>query len=379
MKHLSPSLAAILTLMFCATVLLGIAWAQDAGESVLKRGEISEDLYAAGGTVDIDARVDGDVVAAGGELRVAGSVTGDVMMAGGRLDLRAEVLDDARLAGGRVTIDAPIGDHLVVAGGNVEVFPGTRVGGPAWLAGGTLSIAGELGEGLKATGGDIKIGATVAGDVELMGGHLELLPGARIAGNLRYRSPSEIVIAEGAEVTGDIVYQPIERTVHEAPGLGIGVLWVIAMTFTALLLVILAPRHSREAVATLRGDWLKSLGLGVIFLIGAPIAVIVLLALVIGIPAGLALLALYPVLLLMGYLIAGIALAAQGALWAGREIDGSLTRQALTILLSFTALALLQAIPLLGALVLLLVLMTGTGANLLTWLRKRETILPEAS
>jgi cytoskeletal protein CcmA (bactofilin family) len=378
MKHLSPSLAAILTLMFCATALLGIAWAQDAGESVLKRGEISEDLYAAGGTVDIDARVDGDVVAAGGELRVAGSVTEDVMMAGGRLDLRAEVLDDARLAGGRVTIDAPIGDHLVVAGGDVEVFPGTRVGGPAWLAGGTLSIAGELGDELKATGGDIKISATVAGDVELMGGHLELLPGARIAGNLRYRSPSEIVIAEGAEVTGDIVYQPIERTVHEAPGLGIGVLWVIVMTFTALLLLILAPRHTREAVATLRGDLLKSLGLGAAFLVGAPIAVIILLAFVVGIPAGLALLALYPVLLLMGYLSTAIALAAQGSLWAGREIDGSLTRQALTILLAFVALALLQAIPLLGALVLLIALLAGTGANLLTWLRKRESALPEA-
>jgi cytoskeletal protein CcmA (bactofilin family) len=378
MKHLSPSVAAILALLLCAAVLLGVASAQDAGESVLKRGEIPEDLYAAGGTVDIDARVDGDVVAAGGELRVAGSVTGDVMMAGGRLDLRAEVLDDARLAGGRITIDAPIGDYLVVAGGDVEVFPGTRVAGPAWLAGGKLVIAGELDDELKATGGDIKISATVAGDVELMGGHLELLPGARIAGNLRYRSPTEIVIAEGAEVTGDIVYQPIEPTVHEAPGLGIGVLWVIVMTFTALLLLILAPRHTREAVATLRGDLLKSLGLGAAFLVGAPIAVIILLALVIGIPAGLALLALYPVLLLMGYLTTAIALAAQGALWAGREIDGSLTRQALTVLLAFVALALLQAIPLLGALVLLIALLIGTGANLLTWLRKRESALPEA-
>jgi cytoskeletal protein CcmA (bactofilin family) len=360
--------AALLT----AAIVPGITVAQEAGDQVLKRGEILEDLYAAGGTVDVDARVDGDVVIAGGELRVAGSISQDVMMAGGRLDLRARVEDDARLAGGRITVDAAIGDHLVAAGGRIELFPGTSIDGPAWLAGGDVTIAGTVQGPLKAAGAHVRLAGTIAGDAELTGEHLELLAGSRIGGSLTYRSPEQIVMADGAEVAGDITYLPFERPSHEPPALAIGVTWVIVMTFTGLLLVILLPSHSHGAIETLQTDPLKSLGLGAAFVLGAPLAVVLLSALIIGIPAGLALLALYPVLLLVGYLTTALALGERGTRWTGRQAPVPLTGQALALLLALTVLTLLQAIPLLGALVMIVALMAGTGGNLLAMLRRRQ-------
>ena len=41
-----------------------------AGERVTERGVIDDDYYAAGGSVDIDAEVNGDLVVAGGELKI---------------------------------------------------------------------------------------------------------------------------------------------------------------------------------------------------------------------------------------------------------------------------------------------------------------------
>jgi len=50
------------------SVLLLVQWplcAQHAGESVRVTGELAEDVYAAGGTVDVYASVQGDVVSVG--------------------------------------------------------------------------------------------------------------------------------------------------------------------------------------------------------------------------------------------------------------------------------------------------------------------------
>ena len=68
------------------SVLLLMHWplyAQYVGESVRVTGELAEDVYAAGGTVDVYASVHGDVVTAGGRVTVSKHVSGDVMAAGG--------------------------------------------------------------------------------------------------------------------------------------------------------------------------------------------------------------------------------------------------------------------------------------------------------
>jgi hypothetical protein len=51
---------------------------------------INDDLYAFGGTVDIQGRINGDVVASGGTVTIhgQGSVTGDLLAAGGTTTVR---------------------------------------------------------------------------------------------------------------------------------------------------------------------------------------------------------------------------------------------------------------------------------------------------
>ena len=114
--------------------------AQEAGDNILKQGQIAQDLYLAGGTIDMLADVDGDVIAAGGQINIDQSVTGDVMVAGGNVSIRARVGDDVRAAGGNITVSGPVGDEAIIAGGNVLISPTATIGGRALLGGANVRV-----------------------------------------------------------------------------------------------------------------------------------------------------------------------------------------------------------------------------------------------
>ncbi len=69
---------------------LCVVLAQGAGRAVIKRGVIADDLYVAGGKVDILAEVKGDVIAAGGRVSVGQLVEGDVMVASGSVTVTGQ-------------------------------------------------------------------------------------------------------------------------------------------------------------------------------------------------------------------------------------------------------------------------------------------------
>ena len=48
--------------------------AHEAGKTVIKRGAVNDDYYAAGGTVDVNANVAGDITVSGGELFIVKKV-----------------------------------------------------------------------------------------------------------------------------------------------------------------------------------------------------------------------------------------------------------------------------------------------------------------
>jgi cytoskeletal protein CcmA (bactofilin family) len=93
----------------------------------------------------------------------------------------------------------------------------------------TLVVEGELDASVEVRllrlleGGEFK-GAAVVQDADLMGcfdgrltvtGRLRLSPGARVAGQIRYR---RIVIEEGGEITGDVAVLSSEQESRPARG-----------------------------------------------------------------------------------------------------------------------------------------------------------------
>jgi hypothetical protein len=112
----------------------------------------------------------------------------------------------------------------------------------------------------------------------------------------------------------------------------------------------------------------KSLSLGFALLLCLPAAGVLFMVSVIGIPLGLLLLLLYPIMLLLGYLNGLLFLADRFAAWIATRRGFVMTARGRLAALALVVLAVLLAvkIPYAGGLLVFVVLLAGLGAF---WLR----------
>jgi cytoskeletal protein CcmA (bactofilin family) len=334
--------------------------AQQPGEPVVRRGHVADNLYLAGGTVDVNVQADADVVVAGSRVSVDGRIEGDVLAAGGETTISGTVLDDVRVVGGRVAVNAEIAGDLLAAGGRVELAGDARVGGNAWLAGGEVEIAGPVRGKLRAAGGTVRIAGPIDGDVEVEAGQLELLPGARIAGNLSYRSSREADIAPDARVAGRIDFErvdvpPLHRVLRAA-----GLILLAGLTVAGIALVLSFPVFTQGAVRAIRTDSWASLGLGIALLVALPVAAGALITTLLGAVLGLAILAVYAVALLVAVTTVAVFLGDV----VTRRMQQEPTRglAVLSLLIGMLFLAVLARVPGVGMPLLVVALLFGLGA-----------------
>lgn len=341
--------------------------AQETGATVVLRGTRGENTYVAGGTVEVGAEIGGDLVGAGGTINVRQLVRGDVVVVGGSVNVSGRVEDDIRAAGGTITIGGPVGGDIVAAGGTITLAPEARVNGRVWLSGGRVAVAGRVGRELKVAAGSVAIDGEVDGDVRIAAGTIEIMPTARITGDLVYTSGRPARIDPAAQILGTVTRTPADLA--ERPGRIGRVVGAVArgallggLILGGVVLLLLWPGFTVTAARTIgRHPW-KSLGLGLLLVVGTPIAAMVLMITLIGIPVGLALLALYAVALLVGYLTAAVFVGDLGVRRLGRGPELSTGRRVLSLVLGLILLALVGLVPILGAVIATLASMAGLGA-----------------
>jgi cytoskeletal protein CcmA (bactofilin family) len=351
----------LLFLLLCS--VLPALLAQEAGEAVRIEGPIAEDVYAAGGTVDVLATVEGDVVAAGGRVTVEERVSGDVMAAGGAVSVHASVGDDVRLAGGDVRLSGSVGDDAIAAGGNVTLTPSGSVNGRAWLSGGRVDVAGAVGKELKATGGEIVLSGRTDGDVELSGRAIHIKDSAIINGDLVYRSPREADIASGAHIEGAIHHEPVESPTAAivATIAGVGILVLLSLTVTGIAFFLLFPGLIANAVTTIGAEPWKCLGLGLAVFAATPLVISALFLTVIGWLPAIVIGALYLILLLAGFLT-GVFYTGNLGWKLLRRGEVSRSARLWSFVAALILVSVLGLVPLLGTLLLLAVMLLGAGA-----------------
>jgi len=356
----------VLLSSFAASVL----WAQEAGETVILRGIVDDDLYAAGRIVDIQAEVRGDVVVAGQDVSIEQSVQGDVIAAGETVDIRATVADDVRAVGRRVTITGAVGDHIVAAGETIRVHSSSTIGGWAWFAGQRIDVAGNIGRELKAAGEHITVAGEVGGDAVLVADRIEILSGAHIQGQLIYHSPNKPQVHDNARIEGGMVERPMPFV--EEPGVaeqaGVALVFGISLMVAGLVYFLVFPQFSVAAACMIGSDPWKSVALGLALLVTVPFVIFLLLITVIGHLLALVLLAAYLVFLLAGFLTGVFYVADSGLHMIGKRKAISRGLRSVGIIATIMVLGILQLIPLLGVLIIFLLLLFGLGAlNLNTW------------
>ena len=226
--------------------------------------------------------------------------------------------------------------------------------------GGTVEITQTVEGPLKAAAGTLVLDAPVHGDVKVGGGNIHFTPAAQVTGG---------VAQEARRHLNWHTHSTGERFLR-------GWLWTAGLVVLAALLAGALPGPSaRMAVELRERPWLTPL-LGLVALSTIPVAAVLLMVTVIGIPIALLGLIGYAALLLLGYVWLAVAV---GGLLLDRikpEVAAQSAYRAGAAVLAMLALALLARTPFIGGLVVFTALVVGVGMIVGAIFRRRQPPAP---
>jgi CRISPR/Cas system-associated exonuclease Cas4 (RecB family) len=357
----------IVALMCLCSVVL-CDW---AGCAELRTGDVvlvpkeevkNEDLLAACVRARIEGCIKGDLATVGAsEVRVSGPIEGYAILVGRNLDVRSPIRNDAWVLGQAVTVSSTVADNAYAAGSAVVFTNKSRVVKDLFVAGGAVNIHGNVGRDVRAAARTLVIDASVSGNIYAKADQIRLLDRAVIKGNLYYESSNPLFRSPKAKVLGRVIHKlpPKEKAKP--------VFWTwlagwlrrlaAAIVFGAVLLAAVPQTTIRVAETVTLSFW-RSLAVGLLAAIVVPIASVIALISIIGVPLGCAALMAYALLLYASGLLVALAV--------GSYIARALIRQPIPRVAVLTVgcivLGVVYQLPWIGWLLKLVVTLVGLGA-----------------
>jgi cytoskeletal protein CcmA (bactofilin family) len=437
-QRLSASARKLLALVILTLLLAGLVAASPVGALETRSGDevvigsdqvIEDDVYVTANEVVVDGTIRGDLIAFGGSIAVDGTVEGDLIGAAQAVEIGGTVEDDVRIAGQTLLLDegAEVEDDLIAAGFSLENVPDSAVGGTVMYAGYQALLQGTVGEDVNAAANGLELGGEVGANVDAevdgedggpppflfapqadlptVDSGLTLTDSATVGGNLTYESSTEAQIDPQAQIEGEVVGEERPAEAEEdaytfADAVFDNLRSFIALLLVGLILIWIAPNWIRRRAGTVLDRPLASLGWGVLGLVAfLALGVAILLAtLVLAVILGLLTLGglvalivvlglLAEVVLVLAFWIFTIYLAQivvsflAGLLLVETVRPGRGSGRVLPLVVGLILYVMLRAVPVLGPLVGLAVVLLGLGA-LLDWiwakLRRRRATPPLA-
>src|SRR5918997_4106520 len=422
-----------LLVVLAVLLLVSPVWAVESrsgNEVVIGPNEVIEDdLYVTANEVVVEGTVEGDLIAFGNSIAVDGTVDGDLIGAGQSVKIGGTVEDDARIAGQTLLLDegAEVEDDLIAAGFSLENAPESAVGGTLLYAGYQALLQGTVGEDVNAAANGLELGGEVGANVDAevdgedggpppflfapqadlptVDSGLTLTDSATVGGNLTYESSTEAQVDPQAQIEGEVVGEERPAEAEQdaytfADAVFDNLRSFIALLLVGLILIWIAPNWIRRRAGTVLNRPLASLGWGVLGLVAfLALGVAILLAtLVLAVILGLLTLGglvtlivvlglLAEVVLILAFWISTNFLAQiivsflAGLLLVEAVSPGRGSGRVLPLVIGLILYGILRAVPVLGPLVGLAVVLLGLG-TLLDWiwakLRRRRATPPLA-
>lgn len=365
------------------------------GDNLSIRTAIYEDVYVGAGTVTISAPIYGDLVVAGGTIIINDTISGDLIVGGGEVTVNGYIGDDIRGAGGKLYINSTVKGDVVIAGGEVSLSKRSIVEGSVLAGTGTIIIDGVIKDELKCAGGElvlngivegvascrgekININGTIKGRSELAASTISLGGQAAFYDDVNYWSDNDKLSFGQAMKGGAAKYDPsLKFETNKWQYLGfasvLGVLWYLSVIFIFILLIqYLFSTTFNKAATTAADRTLPSIGLGLIYFIGFPIAAAMIMITIIGIPVGVLGLIIYMMLIALATVITALLVAN----WLNNRRTGkswSYWQLSFVALGLFVVLKLLSFIPFIGWLVMFALACLAFGSILKNIRWKRNT------
>ncbi len=342
-----------------AVALLGLACGGPSEEGfVIGANEVrQETVVTTASIVRIAGHVDGDVVAAGEHVEVSGRIDGNLFVAAKRVEIEVGgvVEGTVQCACERIDVRGEIGGNAYVAAQTAVVSATGHVHGDALVTAADARIDGRIGRDLLARTQDLVVAGHVERDVVGEAARLGVSAPARIGGDVRV----EVSNLEESRISNAAVVLGVTQ-VDEAPDVSkyahggwwaLQVLQLLAAFVVGLVLARLYPPLFTAPVSRGR-RMLADLGLGLLLLVATPIAAVVLVCTIIGLPLGL-----------IGLVTWMVAVYLAGIVVAGRLgnalVRRHLTTSALGLLVGLLVLGILGELPWIGPVVAVFVIIVG--------------------
>ncbi len=342
---------------------------------VLASSEVHNGNYfAMGRSVEISGTVNGDVYAMGEQVVIDGIVNGDVLSCGGSIDISGKVSRNCRLLGGQVLISGDVCNNVTAVAGNMQLLPSASIGGNLVAVAGNIDLASSIGTDVTVIASSMRLSSHIKQNLQGYVGNMRITSKAVIGGDVDYRSSTEAWIEPGASILGHVVHHPtfvhglVKGTWIQKFLVGSKIL-VILMNFLytfvlGLIIYKMFPRNLDSALQVLNKYPLKAFVYGLMLLIFLPLASLVLLMTILGVPFALALIALN----IIGFYTAKVYTIFWASNWALGKVgfkQNRLVRYFCGTVLYFG----LTAIPIFGTIVAFTAMLFGLGAGILAQAR----------
>jgi len=376
-------LAAVLATTLIIVAPASAADIRNGNNLVIPAGEvINDDLYLFGSDITVDGTVNGDVIAFGNRIVINGPVNGNFNAGANYITIKSKIKDSVRAAASTLDINSDVGGDVLIAASQVNIMPGGSVGRDLLTAVGTAYIDGPVGKDIRGSAGKLFINNSVGGNVHVESRNVTLEQAASISGNLTYKSANTVEQAQGAKVGGQIQQivppppQPSPSGEQAGKVLGwaasavvifivimlliVALFKYIAALLTGIIVILIAGKYIPGLVETLKSKPWPCLGYGALFLFFVPVAIFIAFVIVIGIPLGLAGLALYILAVYLSQLFIGLFI---GKWMLRQRADNiSIGAQIGALALGLLVVFIVSAIPLIGCLSDLAIILFGLGA-----------------
>jgi hypothetical protein len=331
-----------------------------ASVDVLADEVIDDDLIAFGRQVNIKGKVNGDLFAFAQQVYVSGEVGGTIVSAGSLVDISAKTSRSVWAAGGNVQLSGTVVNNALLCGGTLNADKANQVGKDLIAFGGQFNLAGSVGRQVRGSVGVLTMSGK-AGRVDIASDKTNIGAQAEIGGDLVIRGEKPPVIEAGAKIAGEKRYTP-EGKAKRSRGARISVftiLMFLASLLVGFILIAGSSRFTRRVVDTLyRQPW-RSLGIGFAILVAGPVAIVILLVIMVGIPLSVFGFFTYVVLLYLSSIFIGLAVGEKIIRLFKKEGDIS---QYASLALGTSVLFLVGLVPWIGFAVKLLIVVFGMGA-----------------
>ncbi|MGH2594565.1 MAG: hypothetical protein ACRDH7_01220 [Actinomycetota bacterium] len=272
-----------------------------------------------------------------------------VLVSGGLLVVAAPAL------AGSFDANNPLGpDAFVVLTGRLDM-PRGLIASDAIIFNGDATIRGDVTNNVIAFNGDVLIAGNVGKNVMALNGTVTVVDGAHVRGDVVSRlRPS---VAPGT-VDGQIRQSSnFNVNLGQITAVGRILVWLassVSSFLLGLLLVLAVPKAMDTAARTATERFGASIGFGFLMFVGLPIAAVVAMVLLLGIPLGLGILLALGLLYWLGYTAGAYAL--------GRRLVAAPTHRLVAFLAGWAILRAIALIPIVAGLVWLCVTVWGLGA-----------------